>query len=121
MYEERKQRLIEAFNRLRAEGKIDTRKDFAKSLGVNYNNLTLAMRGDQRYLTKSLMEKTDELLTGGRPLQPVQDSQAIRPGSIVIPPELAQMFTDLAATVRSQQETISRLTSASAGVEKKNA
>lgn len=121
MYEERKQHLVEAFNRLRAEGKIDTRKDFAKSLGVNYNNLTLAMRGDQRYLTKSLMEKTDELLTGGRPLQPAQDSQALRPGSIVIPPELAQMFTDLAATVRSQQETISRLTSASAGVEKKNA
>lgn len=30
---------------------------------------------------------------------------------VIIPAELAQMFSDLAATVRSQQETINRLTS----------
>ena len=30
----------------------------------------------------------------------------VKPGSIVVPPELAQMFTDMAATIRSQQEMI---------------
>lgn len=35
-----------------------------------------------------------------------EQEKTSRPGSIVIPPELAQMFTDMAATIRSQQEMI---------------
>lgn len=69
-------------------------------------------------LTPSLMSKVEALYASYNPdsIKPLQKPEdQIRPGSIVIPPELAQMFTDLAATIRSQQQTIERLTSARTG------
>lgn len=114
-----------AFEQLRVRRVIRTKKEFADALGVNYSGLIQAMNGDPRYLTDSLIKKVEKMCEGtdGALLtEKGAGPPTVRPGSIVIPPELAQMFTDLAATVRSQQETISRLTSASAGgVEKKNA
>lgn len=116
------EQILEAYERLRHGGIVKTKKEFADAIGVNYSSIIQAMKGDPRYLTDSLLLKVNNLLRDSFPhQQPVVNPSSLRPGSIVIPPELAQMFTDLAATVRSQQETISRLASASAGAEKKNA
>lgn len=84
---------------------------------MSYTNFTQAMKGDPVRLTESLMSKVEALYASynpdsPRPLPRQKTEDQIRPGSIVIPPELAQMFTDLAATIRSQQQTIERLTRA---------
>ena len=48
---------------------------------------------------------SDEMLVADVVTEGVQED-APKPGSIVIPGELMQMFADLSATVRSQQELI---------------
>lgn len=56
-------------------------------------------------------------------LRPVPGSPAPAPASagVFIPSELVQMFSDLAATIRSQQETIRTLTERRPSVEKGDA
>lgn len=54
-----------AFRQLQAEGKVKTQGDFAQLLGVSQNTISAAKNGDERYLTKSLIERIEMLL--GRP------------------------------------------------------
>ena len=62
----------------------------------------------------------DWLLTGeGEPLKTTTGEQ--KEGGIFVPAELVQMFGDMAATIRSQQETIKMLASTAEKVEQKNA
>ena len=51
-----------AFRQLQAEGKVKTQGDFAQLLGVSQNTISAAKNGDERYLTKSLIEKIEMLL-----------------------------------------------------------
>ena len=111
-------RVTEIYDDLRKRGIVRNLKDLSELLDVSYTNFTQAMKGDPIRLTPSLMSKVEALYASYNPdsIKPLQKPEdQIRPGSIVIPPELAQMFTDLAATIRSQQQTIERLTSARTG------
>lgn len=113
-------RVTEIYDDLRKRGIVRNLKDLSELLDVSYTNFTQAMKGDPMRLTPSLMSKVEALYASynpdsARPLPQKKTEDQIRPGSIVIPPELAQMFTDLAATIRSQQQTIERLTSARTG------
>lgn len=111
-------RVTEIYDDLRKRGIVRNLKDLSELLDVSYTNFTQAMKGDPMRLTPSLMSKVEALYASYNPdsIKPLQKPEdQIRPGSIVIPPELAQMFTDLAATIRSQQQTIERLTSARTG------
>jgi len=56
-----------AFRQLQAEGKVKTQGDFAQLLGVSQNTISAAKNGDERYLTKSLIEKIEVLL--GQPAE----------------------------------------------------
>ena len=121
----KQERLNYIYNDLRSRGIVRTLKDLADLLDVSYGNFTQAVKGDPMRLTDSLMAKV-EALYANPTLEPMRKESAewttvrvkpvaeepARPGSIIIPPELAQMFTDLAATIRSQQQTIERLTAA---------
>lgn len=55
--EERKYELNAIYNELIAAGAVSNLKDFAKILQSNYNCLTQAMNGSERYCTKSLVNK----------------------------------------------------------------
>lgn len=49
------------------------------------------------------------LLTGEGPLVTGKTQEGARPSAISVPGELVGMFTDMAATIRSQQETVAQL------------
>ena len=49
------------------------------------------------------------LLTGEGSLVPGKTQEGVRPSAISLPGELVGMFTDMAATIRSQQETVAQL------------
>lgn len=51
------QQLKVIFEDLRYHGAIKTQKDFAALLGINEGNLSKALKGDERYLTDSLLSK----------------------------------------------------------------
>ena len=51
------QQLKVIFEDLRYHGSVKTQKDFAALLGVNEGNLSKALKGDDRYLTDSLLSK----------------------------------------------------------------
>lgn len=53
--------LSNCYDKLEKEGKIRNIKDFAKILDRNYNSITQAMRGVDRYLTKGLMKDCERL------------------------------------------------------------
>ena len=62
---ERAAYVTRAFRQLQAEGKVKTQGDFAQLLGVSQNTISAAKNGDERYLTRSLIEKIEMLL--GKP------------------------------------------------------
>lgn len=49
------------------------------------------------------------LLTGEGSLLPGEPAKAATPGAVTLPGELVGMFTDMAATIRSQQDTVAQL------------
>lgn len=78
--EERKYKLNEIYESLIEAGIICNKKDFAKLIGANYNCLTQAMNGVDRYLTDSLLNKARYAKT--QSLQSVSITNS--PGSNVI-------------------------------------
>lgn len=50
-----------AFQQLRAAGTVKTQGDFARILGISQSTLSAAKNGDERYLTKSLVERVQAL------------------------------------------------------------
>lgn len=62
---ERAAYVTRAFRQLQAEGRVKTQGDFAQLLGVSQNTISAAKNGDERYLTRSLIEKIEMLL--GKP------------------------------------------------------
>lgn len=49
------QRLNEAYEYLRDNGKVHTKKDLAEAMGANRVNISKAFNGDEKYLTKSFL------------------------------------------------------------------
>lgn len=49
------QRLNEAYEYLRDNGKVHTKKDLAEAMGANRVNISRAFNGDEKYLTKSFL------------------------------------------------------------------
>lgn len=60
--EDRKCKLNASYNALIENGTIRNKKDFANILDVNYNGLTQAFNGAERYLTDSLISKIQNLM-----------------------------------------------------------
>ena len=104
-------RLAEIFAELQKNGVCRTRKDFAQALDVNYNGLISAMNGDPKFYTPSLVSKAERLVRNNSdgPAAPAAPD-------VVIPGATAKMYADMAAVIRSQQETIALLASQLAGV-----
>lgn len=60
--DELKRTLVDVYDRLLAAGVIRTKKDFAELLNVDYSNLTQAMKGNDRFLTDSLVSKAVSMM-----------------------------------------------------------
>lgn len=71
---ERAAYVTRAFRQLQADGRVKTQGDFAQLLGVSQNTISAAKNGDERYLTRSLIEKIEMLL--GKPSE-VSNTESI--------------------------------------------
>lgn len=84
-----------AFQQLRAAGTVKTQGDFARILGISQSTLSAAKNGDERYLTKSLIERVQAIIS---PSQQLPCAASI----LVIPTEamagtLGEFSTSIAA------------------------
>lgn len=66
--ENQKNDLVRIYERLRYEGKVSTKQEFAALLEVNYSNLSSAMNGNPRCYTKKMVARAqavaERLLSG---------------------------------------------------------
>ena len=97
------ERINEIFQDLRRRGIIHNKRDFSALVNYNYNNFTLAMKGNEVYLTDKLMMRVEEVyarvLEGPKPQEAPEHTYEPRQEQGMNPSELMKV-------IRSQQETI---------------
>lgn len=110
--ENQKNELVTIFEKLRAEGRVQTRRDFAELMEVNYTNLSSAMNGDARAYTPKMISRARALL---------KDSPApsVEQNGVYIPPETLEFINQLSKTIAQQAEIIDRLTASTGEMKKK--
>lgn len=107
-------------------------RQFAMNLGINPHQIYDIQRGKVASISSRLADmivgkfpKYNKawIITGiGEPSTSSCISEKNVPeNGLFVPAELVQMFGDMAATIRSQQETIRTLTSTTEKIEQKNA
>jgi len=69
---DKKDQLYQFYREAIAAGQVTSKKEFADFVGVNYTNLTAAFNGNEKYLTKKLMDKVEKVMLegGARALEP---------------------------------------------------
>ena len=130
----RADRLNQAYEYLRSEGQVHTKKELATKIGVSYTNVSSAMKGDSRYLTNNFLSKFnnafgdiflfDWLNAGWGPMidsnkkaeSNKKVESEINAQSVTMPREVFDQITRLTETVLSQQRTIERLADLQKGV-----
>lgn len=108
------QALLELYEDLITAGKIKSKGEFAQLMGVGRNSLSLAMNGNERALTDSLMLKARALRRREfgeapvlpSPASPERDEAA---GGIFIPKETLALYESLARTAENLTAIVSRL------------
>jgi len=70
---ERKIELKNLYNQARLAGLCHTQKEFARLLNMNEISMSMAMNGDERYLTDSLFAKIERLFADNN-IQTVNDN-----------------------------------------------
>lgn len=92
----------------RLKGLCKTQKEFADLVGVHQSTISLAIKGDERYLSEKLVrsvvlwartEGLDEEVPAPEPPAP----------DIVIPAATATLYNNMSETIRLQAEIIARL------------
>lgn len=92
--------LKDYYRRLLEIGAVRNQNELAELLGMNRSTVSSAMNGSEKALTDRFLKKVCDLVT---------EAEQPKPRGIFIPAETAEMYKDLVATVRSQQETIAIL------------
>jgi transcriptional regulator with XRE-family HTH domain len=110
--ETRKEYLERVFYDARLLGLCKTQKEFAELLGMNPSTISNALKGEDRYLTDSIIRRVQawELQV----LQPRKEStpepaQPQRP-DIVIPAATMDLYTSMAKSIDRLSELVERLT-----------
>lgn len=106
--DERQDYIIKIIGLAKARGLCKTQKEFAQLLGIDPTGLSLAVNGNPRGLTNSLVGKIrafsmEHGLETGTP--------APKPGGVYLPPETLELFNNLSETLRLQAELLARQTS----------
>jgi phage repressor protein C with HTH and peptisase S24 domain len=101
--QDRRQFVADALNSLKFNGVIGTQKEFAALLGFSESSISKALKGDERFLTDSLISKIVAYLkvTGTAPVLETQD----KPEMVkIIPTEaLAGTLADYADSVQEYE------------------
>lgn len=115
--EERKDLLIRVFHLARLNQLVKNQKDFAHQLGVAPPTLSLALKGDERYLTDNLEIKVrfyaqqngleNEVQESISKAEARKEAQA-QAGGVFIPEETRAMFDNMAETIRIQAQMLAQ-------------
>lgn len=98
------QHLKDMYERLLLQGKVRSKKDLARQLGVNYPGLVSAFGGDPKSLTPSLLAKVAAFAGGEETTQTVPVPEP----DIVIPAATAKMYADMAESIRILSELVAQ-------------
>ena len=103
LMEDRQRFVVNALNTLKFNGVIGTQKEFANLLGFSEGSISKALKGDERFLTDSLISKIVALMKeAGSPMLP--ESQAKAEVVKIIPTEaLAGTLADYADSVQEYE------------------
>lgn len=107
MHTNKKETLEKIFALARMKGLCKTQKEFAELVSVHPSTISLAMKGDPKYLTDKLVLAVErwakiEGLEDPQPEQPAQPD-------ILIPAATAALYNNMSETIRIQAEIIARL------------
>lgn len=115
--DERRRYLERVFQLARIDKLVKNQKDFALQLGIAPATLSLALKGDERYLTDNLEIKVryyaiqNNLEEGVREMESKAETQAAKnqQGSgVFIPEETRAMFDNMAETIRIQAQLLAQ-------------
>lgn len=115
--EERKDLFIRVFHLARLNQLVKNQKDFAHQLGVAPPTLSLALKGDERYLTDNLEIKVRYYAQQNGLENEVQESISkaearkeaqSQAGGVFIPEETRAMFDNMAETIRIQAQMLAQ-------------
>ena len=106
--EELHDRLIAAYNTLRANGKVHSQHDFALLLDASDTTVSRAFNKDPRYLTRNIVKRAESIVDGKVPQKAERTPQPEAKG-VFIPAETMDLYTNLSESVRILSETVSRM------------
>lgn len=111
--------LVDAYNQLRVRGIVKTQGDFAQLLGVSQSSVSGARHGDDRYLTDSLIERVQALVSYHPDIAPHVAVQAREEQSgVFIPEKTLELYTSLAKTCDRLSAIVDRMMPAAQSGEK---
>lgn len=106
---DKKQRVSTIYEDLINRGIVKSKQEFAALVGVNYQNLSTAMNGNERFLTDKLVgrivAKYNEIVKEADRPEPQDTSDYV-----LIPKDTAEMYKNMAATIKAQSDLIETLT-----------
>lgn len=102
--------IVDAYNQLRVRGIVKTQGDFAQLLGVSQSSVSGARHGDDRYLTDSLIERVQSLVSYHPDIAPHVAVQAREEQSgVFIPEKTLDLYTSLAKTCDRLSAIVDRM------------
>ena len=115
--DERKDFLVRVFQLARINQLVKNQKDFAFQLGIAPATLSLALKGDDRYLTDNLEIKVrfyahqnglEEEIEGLEAKAEAAAARAQQGAGVFIPEETRAMFDNMAETIRIQAQMLAQ-------------
>ena len=112
--EENKEYFVKIYHLAVAAGVVVNKSDFADKLGMSRSTISMAFKGDPRYLTDGLMRRVKAFaLDKGldEPEVNTKPEDELR-GGVWLPEETRQIFENMSQTIRIQAELIAHYTGA---------
>ena len=108
MHTNKKETLEKIFALARMKGLCKTQKEFAELVAVHPSTISLAMKGDPKYLTDKLVLAVERWAKIEGLIDPKPAEPAPQP-DILIPAATAALYNNMSETIRIQAEIIARL------------
>lgn len=110
--ETKKEYLERIFYNARRHGFCKTQKEFAELLGMNPSTISNAMKGEERYLTDSIVRRVKawELQVLQPQMEGTEQSREQQRPDIVIPAATMDLYTSMAKSIDRLSALVERLT-----------
>lgn len=109
--ETKKEYLERIFYEARFKGLCRTQKDFSELVGMNPSTISNALKGDEKYLTDSIVRRIqswERQVLKREPSQPQPSQEPARP-DIVIPAATMDLYTSMAKSIDRLTALVERL------------